>query len=212
MGIAIAREEPIVPAEVVIDAGVEGMGVVVVEPIDRVVVVQAGLGRFRIRLHQPEGVRVEPAHRDDVVGERVPHEAGRGSNHPGHRIELSGRDRTGRGGIEDRAARKRSAEEVGADGSRLQRDEVRIVGKPARPLERRRHRPDPRARLLDQAALVVREPERLVGDRGSTGREPELVRQVVTFLDVGAIGEEIVGVHRIVPVELPHRPTQLVRS
>ena len=63
VGVAVAGEEPIVPAEIVIDARVERVRVVVVEPIDGVVVVQPALGRCRIRLQQRQRVT-------DAVGRR----------------------------------------------------------------------------------------------------------------------------------------------
>ena len=83
-------------------------------------------------------------------------------------------------------------------------------GEAAVALRRRRHRRHPRARLLDQAALVVGEPERLAADDRTAGGEAELVRQVLALLDAGAVGEEVVGVQRVVAVELPHAAAELV--
>src|SRR5439155_26772344 len=75
-----------------------------------------------------------------------------------------------------------------------------------------RYRPHPGACLLNQAALIVRKPEGFLVERRAAGGETELIRQVLTFLDAGPFGEEIVGVQRVVAIELPHRAAQLAGS
>src|SRR5205807_1405439 len=65
---------------------------------------------------------------------------------------------------------------------------------------------------VDQTPLVVAEPERLRSDHRTATRDAELVRQVLAFLESRAVREEVVGVQRVVPVELPYRAAELVRS
>ena len=98
-----------------------------------------------------------------------------------------------------------------ADGAALQDGEIREVREAARALEGCRNRPDPRARLLDDAALVVGEPERLRAPRRTAPRGSVLVRQVLAFFDVGPVGEEVVGVQSVVPVKLPGAPAKSAR-
>ena len=178
--------------------------------VHHVVVVQSRLGGLRVELHQPKGVWIDPARRNPVAGERIAHEARSRGDHARDRIDLAELELTRRGRVEHRAARKGAPEDVGADRAALQGGEIREVREAARALGRRRNRPDPRARLLDDAALVVGEPERLRADGRPARREPVLVRQVLALLDVGAVGEEVVGVHRVVAVELPGAPARLL--
>ena len=64
-------------------------------------------------------------------------------------------------------------------------------------------------RPLDQASLVIAEPERLLPRQRSARGESKLVRQVIALLDAGALGEEVVLVQRVIAVELPHAAAHL---
>ena len=209
VGEAVAGKEPVVAAEVVIDPDVERMRVVGVRPVHHVVVVQPGDIRFRVELHQPYGIGVETASWNPVAGERIPHEAALGGDHTRHRIDLARLHLSRRGRIEHRPARINPAQGIGSDVSALQRDEIREIGEPAGSLQRRGHRSHPGPRLIDQAALVVGEPERLGADRRPASREAELIREVVAFLEAGAVGEEVARIQRVVAMELPDGAAQL---
>jgi hypothetical protein len=210
VGEAVACEHPIVLAEVVVHAHVEGVRVVGVGPVHDVVVVQPRQGGFRIEHHQPEGVGVDPADGDDVARERIADVARGRDDAAGDRIDLSDLELAGGGGIEDRAAGERAAEDVGADGAALQRDEVREVGEPAGALARRGHGLVPDPGLLDERPLVVGEPEGLAfRDRAARG-EAELVGLVLALRHARPVREEVVGVEAVVAVELPGAAVELV--
>ena len=116
---AVAREKAIVAAEVVIHTHIECMRVVGVVSVDDVVVVQSGLVRRRVQLHQLQRSRIDPRHGNPVAGKRVTNEAGLRRDQAGSRINLASLNLPRGGWIEDGPARERASEDVGADRAAL---------------------------------------------------------------------------------------------
>ena len=209
---AVAREDVVVRGEVVVDAHVEGVDGLAVEPVRGEVVDEPRLVRGREQVHQLDGVGIEPVGRDDVSREGVAHEAVAGGHAPRDRIDLAGEHLAGGGRVEDRAERNRAPEQIGAAGAGLAGDEVREVGVPAVALALGGHGDLPDLVLLGQAAFIVDEEERLVPHHWAAGGEAELVRVVPPLLEPPRVLEELRRLEPVVAVELPGAAVERVRA
>ena len=173
-------EEPVVVAQVVVDAQV---ALVVVERLHRVRQVVAGeaIGERRHRQHVEQCLanRADAVERDGVAGERIADQL------PGDRVGARGRR------VVDRGRR--------GPGERL--------GEDALVHERRRHRQQRRQAFADVVALEAGEEERpITPDRAA---QRPAVRVLPPGALLGAV-EEIPRVERVVAEELEERALELV--